>query len=290
MKWTTTITGPEGPDNAISVGGAQPLLLIAGPCVLESLDLAMRIGETMKSACDELGLPYVFKASFDKANRSSVTSPRGPGMDEGLDALATVREKLGVPVTTDIHAPEQAMQAAERVDILQIPAFLCRQTDLIVASGEAADTHGRLVNIKKGQFLSPTEMRGPLHKLSQAGCTNAMVTERGTFFGYHRLVNDFIGFADMMELELEGDGNPAVCFDCTHSAQLPGASATTGGRRDRVPTLAKAAVAAGAHALFMECHPDPEDAASDASTQLPLESAGALLRTLVRIREAISPS
>ncbi|MEQ9617297.1 MAG: 3-deoxy-8-phosphooctulonate synthase [Phycisphaerales bacterium] len=283
MAWTSII---KRPDNDIAVGGAQPLLVIAGPCVLESVDMALRIGETVRDACADLGVPFVFKASFDKANRSSVDSPRGPGLRAGLDKLASVGETLGVPITTDIHSPEQAAVAAGVVDILQIPAFLCRQTDLIVAAGEAAAAHGRLVNIKKGQFLAPREMVGPLRKLEESGCTNAMLTERGTFFGYHRLVNDFIGFADMMELPLEGGGHPAVCFDCTHSAQLPGESATTGGRRDRVPMLARAAVAAGAHAVFLECHPDPPNAASDASTQLRLEDAGPLLRTLVKIREA----
>ena len=283
MAWTTTI---QRPDNTIEVGDAQPLLVIAGPCVLESYELGVRIGEHVSAICTDEGLPFVFKASFDKANRSSVSSPRGPGIEQGLEQLARIGEELGVPITTDIHSPEQAMPAAEVVDVLQIPAFLCRQTDLIVASGEAATKHGRLVNIKKGQFLSPSEMTGPLHKLEQSGCTNAMLTERGTFFGYHRLVNDFIGFADMKELPLGGSGQPAVCFDCTHSAQLPGESATTGGRRDRVPTLAKAAVAAGAQAVFLECHPDPSNAASDAATQLHLEDAGPLLRTLKRIREA----
>jgi len=197
-----------------------------------------------------------------------------------------VRGRTGAPILTDVHAADQCARVAEVCALLQIPAFLCRQTDLIVASGEAAAKHNRLVNIKKGQFLSPGEMVGPLHKLEQAGCTNAMLTERGTFFGYHRLVNDFIGFADMKELPLESDGHPAVCFDCTHSAQLPGESATTGGRRDRVPMLAKAAVAAGAHAVFIECHPDPENAASDASTQLELEDVGPLIRTLIKIHGA----
>lgn len=261
----------------------------------------MTIGETVRDACARLALPYIFKASFDKANRTSITSARGPGVENGLATLARVRAALGVPVTTDIHSPEQAAPAAEVVDILQIPAFLCRQTDLLVASGKAAVAKGRAVNVKKGQFLSPAEMIGPVNKLAQAGCTNVMLTERGTFFGYGRLVNDFIGIGDMMELvcggagapELAGASDPSaappVCFDCTHSAQLPGAGAgVTAGRRERVPMLAKAAVAAGVHAVFLECHPDPDKAMSDAATMLALRDVPGLLGTLARIREAVA--
>lgn len=257
----------------------------------------MTIGETVRDACAQLGLPYIFKASFDKANRTSITSARGPGVENGLATLARVRSALGVPATTDIHSPEQAGVAAEAVDILQIPAFLCRQTDLLVAAGKAAASKGRAVNVKKGQFLSPAEMIGPVNKLAQAGCTNVMLTERGTFFGYGRLVNDFIGIGDMMELPCAvpsgtaadgAAGAPPVCFDCTHSAQLPGAGAgVTAGRRERVPMLAKAAVAAGVHAVFLECHPDPDKAMSDAATMLALRDVPGLLGTLARIREAV---
>lgn len=248
--------------------------------------MALRIGEVVGTACRGLGLPYIFKASFDKANRTSGGSPRGPGLDEGLAQLAKVRDRLGVPVTTDVHAPEQAAAVAEVVDVLQIPAFLCRQTDLLVAAGEAAAARGRAVNVKKGQFLSPEEMRGPVRKLEQAGCRNVMLTERGTFFGYHRLVNDFIGIGDMMALDVGESGSPPVCFDATHSAQLPGLSATTGGRRERIPMLAKAAAAAGVHAMFMECHPEPEKAHSDAATALHLDGVPTLLGTLAAIVRA----
>jgi 2-dehydro-3-deoxyphosphooctonate aldolase (KDO 8-P synthase) len=255
----------------------RSLLVIGGPCVLESDEVNRQICETLAATCAELGLPYVFKASFDKANRSSIRSARGPGIAAGLDRLAALRERLGVPVTTDIHEPEHAAPAAAAVDLLQIPAFLCRQTDLLVA---AAAT-GRAVNVKKGQFLAPEEMGNVVAKLEEGGCRQIILTERGTFFGYHRLVNDFIGIGDLMAL-----GRP-VCFDVTHSTQLPGGDRTsTAGRPERGPLLARAAVAAGVHAVFLECHPRPAASLSDASTIQPLESVPDLLRCLVRIRQA----
>lgn len=266
------------------IGGANPLAVIAGPCVLESRELCLQIGRVMRDACEAAGAQYVFKASFDKANRTSIGSSRGPGVREGLDALASLRESLGVPVTTDIHEPEHAALAAEVVDILQIPAFLCRQTDLLLAAGEAAVKHGRAVNVKKGQFLSPKEMAGPLKKLASATCRDVVFTERGTFFGYHRLVNDFIGVVDMMQVA--GDDSPPVCFDATHSTQLPGATDTSGGRPERAAMLAKAAVAAGVHAVFIECHPRPREALSDASTMMGLDEATGLIPTLMRVRAA----
>ena len=253
------------------------LLVIGGPCVLEEDSINMRIGKTLRDACRDLGLPFVFKAGFDKANRTSITSHRGPGAMSGLDRLRRLRGELGVPITTDIHEPGQAAAAAAVVDMLQIPAFLCRQTDLLCA---AADT-GKPVNVKKGQFMAPAEMSAVLGKLREGGCRHAMLTERGTFFGYHRLVNDFIGLGDMREL-----GAP-VCFDVTHSTQLPGVTGSaTGGRPDRALLLARAAVAAGIDAIFIECHPEPAKALSDASTAQPLDSIPALLRTLVAIRAA----
>ncbi|MFG0274325.1 MAG: 3-deoxy-8-phosphooctulonate synthase [Phycisphaerales bacterium] len=266
----------------IEIGPGRPLVVIAGPCLLESEALGLEIGECVAGACAEAGLPYIFKASFDKANRTSAGSDRGPGLEAGLDAIARIGEKLGAPTTTDIHAPEQAEAAAARVDLLQIPAFLCRQTDLLVAAAHAASAHGRAVNVKKGQFLSPAEMAGPMGKLKGAGCANVMATERGTFFGYNRLVNDFAGLADMMDLGLP------VCFDATHSTQLPGAGATSGGRPERAPLLARAAVAAGVHAVFLECHPDPKRGKSDAATMLTLDSVPALLADLARLREAMT--
>jgi 2-dehydro-3-deoxyphosphooctonate aldolase (KDO 8-P synthase) len=281
----------SGPNNAIEIGRSRPLAVIAGPCVIEERSTVFEIARTLRDACAELGLPLIFKASYDKANRTSVASHRGPGLDSGLQMLREVRAEFGVPITTDVHSPEQAESAAEVVDILQIPAFLCRQTDLLVAAATAAGARGRAVNVKKGQFLAPDEMAGPVGKLVSAGCSNIMLTERGTFFGYHRLVTDFIGLGDLMEAKFPLEGgrtiSPPVCFDCTHSAQLPGLGATTGGRRDRVPLLARAAVAAGVHAVFLECHPNPERARSDASTMLPLGEVPGLLRQLCALRSAM---
>ncbi|MFN0131880.1 MAG: 3-deoxy-8-phosphooctulonate synthase [Phycisphaerales bacterium] len=272
------------------IGPGQPLAIIAGPCVLESLELGLTIGTRLASVCRSLNLPYVFKASFDKANRSSIASPRGPGLDQGLAWLAEIRRRLAVPVTTDIHDPTQAEPAAAVVDILQIPAFLCRQTDLLIEAGRAAAERGRVVNVKKGQFMAPGEMRGVARKLIEAGCSQFFFTERGTFFGYGRLVNDFLGLGDLIDLDLaplDTLGPAPVCFDCTHSTQLPGSGEQTGGRPDRAPLLARAAVAAGVHALFLECHPDPRSALSDASTMLTLDQAESLLRDAATIRAAL---
>lgn len=253
------------------------LLVIGGPCVLESDAINQHIGETLRDTCAELGLDFVFKASFDKANRSSVKSPRGPGIKSGLERLAKLRESLGVPVTTDVHDASQCQLVAQTVDMLQVPAFLCRQTDLLLA---AADT-GKPVNVKKGQFMSPAEMGHVVAKIREGGCRMIMLTERGTTFGYNRLVNDFMGIGDLMELEVP------ICFDATHSTQLPGAEGDrTGGRPERAPLLAKAAVAAGVSAVFIECHPEPAKALSDASTMLPLSSVPGLCRTLEAIRRA----
>lgn len=271
----------------IEIGAGRPLAVIAGPCVIESREMGLSIGRTLRDACREAGLSYIFKASFDKANRSSIASARGPGLETGVEWIASIAAELGVPCTTDIHEPAQAEPAAGRIDLLQIPAFLCRQTDLLVAAGRAAATHGRAVNVKKGQFLSPGEMSGPVRKLAETNCHNVMLTERGTFFGYGRLVNDFLGLGDLMELKGKGvEAPPPVCFDCTHSTQLPGAGEQTGGRPDRAPLLAKAAVAAGVHAVFIECHPEPAKAMSDASTMLPLAGVPALLKQLAAIRAA----
>ena len=253
------------------------LLVIAGPCILEEPGTNEQIGRTLRDACAGLGLPFVLKASFDKANRSSIAGHRGPGLERGLAELARLRALLGVPVTTDIHEASQAAPAAAAVDMLQVPAFLCRQTDLLSA---AAGT-GLPVNVKKGQFMAPEEMRNVLSKLAEGGCTRPMLTERGTFFGYHRLVNDFAGLGDLMAL-----GAP-VCFDATHSTQLPGGAGTaTAGRPDRCALLARAAVAAGVQAVFLECHPDPPRSRSDAATVQPLDAVPGLLRGLQAIRAA----
>ncbi|MFG0258493.1 MAG: 3-deoxy-8-phosphooctulonate synthase [Phycisphaerales bacterium JB043] len=274
----------------IVVGAEHPLCVIAGPCTLESEELGIRIGTTLRDACATLGLAYVFKASFDKANRTSGGSPRGPGLERGLAQLASVRDALGVPVTTDIHEASQADDVARIVDMLQIPAFLCRQTDLLEAAARAGKARDCAVNIKKGQFLSPREMSGPIGKVRASGCERVMVTERGTFFGYHRLVNDFIGLGELIERANSGDeGGAPVCFDVTHSTQLPGSSATTGGRPEHAPMLAQAAVASGVHAIFLECHPSPSEAWSDAATMLALDDVPELLSRLARLRGALSP-
>lgn len=278
----------------VEIGPGRPLAIIAGPCVLESFDHALAIARHLKSVCAALGLPLIFKASFDKANRSSITSPRGPGIELGLSWLARIRATLELPVTTDIHEPAHAEPAARAVDLLQIPAFLSRQTDLILAAGHAATKHRRAVNIKKGQFMAPAEMAGPIRKLREAGCHDALLTERGTFFGYHRLVNDFIGLADLVTGRGPADAPllsdpPPICFDATHSTQLPGAGEVTGGRPERADALARAAVAVGVHALFIECHPDPPRALSDAATVQPLARVESILRACRDIRAAAPP-
>ena len=261
----------------ITVGPDQPLLIIAGPCVIESRQMCLDIAAAISERCAALGLSYVFKASFDKANRSSIASARGPGLADGLAILADVRQQVNVPVTTDIHDALQAADAGAVVDMIQIPAFLCRQTDLLVAAAQT----GKAVNVKKGQFMSPEEMVNVTAKLTEAGATDIMLTERGTFFGYNRLVNDFVGLGDLID-----QGRP-VCFDVTHSTQQPGAQgAASGGRPDRAPLLAKAAVAAGVHALFIEAHPDPSTAMSDAASMLPLNDALTLLDDVARLAAA----
>tara|TARA_R110000737_G_scaffold2923_16_gene9772 strand:+ start:14240 stop:15103 length:864 start_codon:yes stop_codon:yes gene_type:complete len=273
----------------VTIGEGHPLAIIAGPCTLESLELGLQVGRHCKAVCESLGLPYIFKASFDKANRSSINSKRGIGIEQGLEHFQAIKQELGVPTTTDIHAPEQAEAIAEVVDLIQIPAFLCRQTDLVVASAQAAAAKGRGVNIKKGQFLSPSEMGGPVRKATEAGCDNLMLTERGTFFGYHRLVNDFIGIADMMELDCSKFtklGSPPVCFDVTHSTQLPGSGEQTGGRPDRALQLAKAATAIGVHSLFVECHPNPKEAWSDGATQVGFELFEQIIKQVSNISKS----
>ena len=276
MALDNTLFFSQSP-STLGPGTYGPLLIIAGPCILESDAINMRIGETMRDACAKHGLSFVFKASFDKANRSSVKSARGPGLERGCEMLAKLKSALGVPVTTDIHEPQQAARAAQAVDILQIPAFLARQTDLLAA---AAAT-GRAVNVKKGQFMAPAEMAGAIGKLRESGAKQIMLTERGTFFGYHRLVNDFAGVGDMMQM-----GVP-VCFDATHSTQRPGEGETSGGNPHHAPLLARAAVAAGVDAIFLECHPDPAASLSDRSTIQLLDRMPALLGQLAEIRRVV---
>jgi 2-dehydro-3-deoxyphosphooctonate aldolase (KDO 8-P synthase) len=255
------------------------LSLIAGPCVIESEALCLRVAVFLARHCARLGVPYVFKASFDKANRTSAKSFRGPGLEAGLAVLARVRAETGVPVLTDIHTEAQAGAAGEVVDILQIPAFLCRQTDLIAA---AAAT-GRIVNLKKGQFLSPAEMGQVAAKAAAAGARRLLLTERGTTFGYHNLVVDMRSLAQMRAF-----GFPVI-FDATHSVQLPGAGGDrSGGQREFVPVLARAAVAAGVNGVFFETHPDPDRALSDGPNTIPLNQLPRLLEQLLRLHEALS--
>ena len=246
----------------------NPLTIIAGPCVIESAELCFTIARHVKGICDKLGLTYVFKASFDKANRSSNSSFRGPGLTDGLVVLERVRREVGMQVLTDVHETAQVPIAAQVVDILQVPAFLARQTDLMVACGQS----GRAVNIKKGQFMSPQEMGNAVEKVRSAGGKNIFLTERGTFFGYNRLVNDFTGLAVMKQF-----GCPVI-FDITHSTQQPaGLGTQSGGNPQYSPLLARAAVAAGVDGLFLECHPDPKNAKSDAATMLSLNDVEPLL-------------
>ena len=261
----------------VAIGGDK-LALIAGPCVLEGLELALVIGTQLRDLCADLGMPYVFKASFDKANRTAVTSPRGPGMAAGLEILATVKERLGLPVLTDIHETGQVPEVARVCDILQIPAFLSRQTDLLVAAGES----GRAVNVKKGQFVAPADMQHSLRKVTSTGNERVMVTERGFAFGYNNLVVDMRGLPIM-----RGFGCPVV-FDATHSVQLPsGAGGASGGQREFVAPLARAAVAAGANALFMETHPDPDRAPCDGPNMIALGDLKPVLQSLQRIFEIV---
>lgn len=277
MGWprlSTVKTFNVGP---VEIGGDR-LTIIAGPCLAESLELCQGIAEHMARHCEDLGFNYIFKASVDKANRSSGSAKRGLGFEVGLETLDQIKSQFDLPVTTDIHTAEQAELVAQHVDLLQIPAFLCRQTDLLLA---AAAT-GKPVNIKKGQFLAPWDTKNIVDKLTAAGASGQMLTERGTSFGYNTLI------VDMPGLEVMRSFGVPVCFDATHSAQRPGAAGTsTGGVRESIPAMTRAAVAVGIDALFLEVHPDPENAWSDAATQWPLDQARELLTVVRDIRLAI---
>jgi len=253
------------------------LALIAGPCVIESRDHTLRLADAIARICREQQMPLVFKASYDKANRTSIDSFRGPGLEVGLDVLAEVRRELGVPVLSDVHLPEQAEPAGKVLDCVQVPAFLCRQTDLLVAAAKT----GRCINVKKGQFMSPEQMGNVAGKIRSTGNDDVLLTERGTFFGYNRLVNDMTCIPRMQRFA-------PVVFDATHSCQQPGgAGHETAGQRDFTPTLALAAVAAGADALFLEVHDDPDQAKSDPATVWPLDQLGELLSRVRRVRDAV---
>lgn len=262
----------------VKVGLDAPLFLMAGPCVIESEEGCLEIAERLVQISERTRTPMIFKASFDKANRSSISSYRGPGLAKGMEILAKVRTASGLPVMTDVHEPAQAAEVAKTVDCLQVPAFLCRQTDLLCACAET----GRPISVKKGQFLSPTEMGNVVEKIRACKNDKVILTERGTFFGYNRLVNDMTGIAVMQQF-----GCPVV-FDATHSTQQPGGlGAASGGRREMSPLLARAAVAAGANGLFLEVHPEPDKALSDAASILPLDWLEELVRVCSGIFEIV---
>ena len=262
----------------LRLGGGGPLFVIAGPCVVENESLCLTVAERVQQTTSKLGLPYIFKSSYDKANRTSIASFRGLGMDEGLRILERVRDTIGVPVLSDVHSVEDIRSAGDVLDILQIPAFLCRQTDLLLAAGQT----GKTVNVKKGQFLAPGDMRHAVEKIASTGNHKILLTERGASFGYNNLVSDFRSLPIMRQW-----GYPVV-FDATHSVQLPGGAGNAStGQREFVAPLARAAVAVGCDGLFMEVHPDPDHAPSDGPNMLPLDGLESLLRQLVRIREAV---
>ncbi len=263
--------------DSVTIGDGR-VALLSGPCVIESRDHALFLAEKISAIASKAGFAYVFKASFDKANRSSGSSYRGPGIDEGLKVLAEIKEKIGVPVVTDIHTEDQVEAVAQVVDILQIPAFLCRQTDFILAAART----GRAVNVKKGQFLAPWDMQNVVDKIRSVGNDNVLLTERGASFGYNNLVSDMRSLAVM-----RGFGYPVV-FDATHSVQLPGGQGTSsGGQRQFIEPLARAATATGIDALFVESHNDPDNALSDGPNNLPLDRLADLLDRVSRIDDAL---
>jgi len=263
----------------VSIGQGQPLVLIAGPCVIENETMVRETASAIAKICEKLAVPYIFKASYDKANRSSLRSFRGPGLDEGLRILARIKKELQLAVTTDIHEQHEARKAGKVVDLLQIPAFLSRQTDLLLAAGAS----GKPVNVKKGQFMAPDEMNNVLQKITSTGNQQIIFTERGTTFGYHNLVVDFRSIPLM-----QATGCPVI-FDATHSVQRPAAQGPcSGGDREMIPILAAAAVAAGVDAIFMEVHPNPPAALCDGANSLSLAELQSLLERLLRIRAALS--
>ncbi len=271
----------------VEMGGGRPFVLIAGPCVIEGEKTALEVAEKIRAIAEKLSIPYIYKSSYDKANRTSVSSARGPGLDEGLNILDRVKKEVGVPVLSDVHSVDEARRAAEVLDVIQIPAFLCRQTDLLVAAGKT----GKPVNVKKGQFLAPEDVVGIVEKIESVGNRSIIITERGATFGYHNLVVDFRALPIMRKWLIaarEGSSgtaasgeHPAVVFDATHSVQLPGAGGTTtGGDRRFIPYLALGAVAVGVDGIFMEVHPDPPRALCDATNQFPLAGLSALLERI----------
>jgi 2-dehydro-3-deoxyphosphooctonate aldolase (KDO 8-P synthase) len=255
------------------IDGKQRFFFIAGPCVIESRDMIMKTAERLKEICERLGLFYIFKSSYDKANRSSVSSFRGPGLEKGLKILSEVRTKFTIPVITDVHSVEEIALASEVAGVLQIPAFLCRQTDLLIAAAKT----GKPVNVKKGQFVAPADTINIIKKLTANGCTSYSITERGFSFGYNNLVADMRSIGIIRSLQIP------VVFDATHSVQLPGSGEVTGGERKFIPLLARSATAAGIDGLFMEVHPDPDIALCDAANQYHLDKIEELLKVLIEI-------
>ncbi len=268
---------PDG--KTIQVGPGHPLLLLAGPCALESGEMGWQIAKEMKAICERLEISYVFKASFDKANRTSLNSFRGPGARNGLRQINRIRQEVKVAVISDVHETHQMDMATESLDIIQIPAFLCRQTDLLIAAAKS----GKVVNLKKGQFLSPWDMQHAVKKLRAAGCDRILLTERGACFGYNNLV------VDMRSLPVMRSFDCPVIFDATHSVQLPGGmGGTSGGQRKFIPALTRAAMAVGIDGLFMEVHPDPEKALCDGPNSIPIDKVEPLLKQLLAVRKAVS--
>ena len=272
MSHAVTITAPSGD---VTIANDAPMMLFAGPCAMESRDHAIEVSSAIKEITDDLGIGFVYKTSFDKANRTSLGSARGMGLAEALPVFAEVKERLGVPVLTDVHEREQCAPVAEVVDVLQIPAFLCRQTDLLVAAART----GAVVKVKKGQFLSPSDMKNVVAKVRGAGNERVLVTERGVSFGYNTLVSDFRGIKTMAE-----ETGAPVIFDATHSVQQPGGQGgTSGGQREMVPTLARAACAVGVAGVFAETHPDPDSAPSDGPNMIPLARLRPFLEELMEL-------
>ena len=271
----------------VKIGGRNPLVMIAGPCVIEDAESTLSLAKNINEIAQQQGIPFIFKASYDKANRTSVSAPRGPGLHQGLEILSWIKEEVGVPILSDVHSPDQVEAAAKVLDVIQIPAFLCRQTDLVLAVAKA----GKPVNVKKGQFLAPWDMEHVIEKILTTGNRQILLTERGSTFGYNNLV------ADMRSLIIMRKFAFPVIFDATHSLQLPGgAGKASGGDQEFIPYLARGAVAVGCDAVFLEVHPDPAQGLSDASTMLPLDALPQLIHQLKQIdqivkrQEAKSPS
>lgn len=266
------------PVNKFLIGKEQPLAVMSGPCVIEGEQHTLRAAEALKKVFGKTKINFIFKSSYDKANRSSIHSFRGPGLEEGLRILEKVKKEFDLPVITDVHTPEDALAAGQVCDILQIPAFLCRQTDLIVAVAKT----GKVVNVKKGQFMAPWDMKNVVEKCRSVGNPNVILTDRGTTFGYNNLVSDMRAIPIM-----QGFGVP-VCFDATHSVQLPGGHGdSSGGQREFIPVLAKAAIASGANCLFMEAHPDPKNAKSDAASVMDFKELPSLLAILEKLYDVV---